>query len=190
MSHHHHLSREDNDRTWVQKIQIATSSQCTTRSPSYVLKSASQLLRIPTEPGLGKTQVGVQVANLWSWLRSEFGDLIELDDLIPPKKGTGGGLRAVTTPLPRWADIHKALFAVSGNCRVQQSKKKRHKNNAVSNINYFSKKNCDDIKTLKVWKLLFVDRGPRWRYIGTKIITVAEKTWLCTFSAKSGEKLK
>ena len=121
--HHHHFSREDNNRTWVQKIQMMTSSHCTTVSPSYVLKSAGQLLRIPTEPRLGKTQVGVQVANLWSWLRSEFGDRIELDDLIPPKKGTGGGLRAATTPLPRWADIHKALFAVSGNCRVQQSEK-------------------------------------------------------------------
>ena len=74
-----------------------------------------------------------------------------------------GSLRAATTPLPQWADIHKALFAVSGNCRDQQSKKKRHKNNAVNNINYFSRKNCDDIKTLKVWKLLFVDRGSRWR---------------------------
>ena len=123
MSHHPNISREDNDRTWVQKIQMMTSLHCSTRSPSYVLKSASQLLRIPTEPRLGETQVGVQVANLWSWRWSEFGDLIELDYLIPPKKGTGGGLGAATTPLPQWADIHKALFAVSGNCRVQQSEK-------------------------------------------------------------------
>ena len=112
-----------NDRTWTQKIQMMTSSHCTTRSPSYVLKSASQLLRIPTEPRLGETQVGVQVANLWSWRWSEFRDLIEVDYLIPTKKGTGESLRAATTPLPQWADIHKALFAVSGNCRVQQSEK-------------------------------------------------------------------
>ena len=89
--HHHHFSREDNNRTWVQKIQMMTSSHCTTVSPSYVLKSAGQLLRIPTEPRLGKTQVGVQVANLWSWRWLEFSAQIELHRWFDStKKGDWG----------------------------------------------------------------------------------------------------